>query len=266
MFRSRPSRGFTLVELLVVVGIIAVLMSLLLPSLASARRQANNVKCLSNLRQIGMASLQYSTANKGMLPWIIYPNWSSATGEWYKHLTPYLGRTKSPTGETIDPYTMNNLWVAPLIKGCPEWNAAERYPGETPGWRDSRPGYGMNYRPMMRSSNGLFTGATDTQVGPLPLTPGTNFSGAIPLTKIRPSSTAILYGDSTGFTLGLNWVVSEWNFVPNTNPAWAIKYDGADPERHGYRKAVYANYAFADGHAESLDIKRARRTLMRLSN
>jgi prepilin-type N-terminal cleavage/methylation domain-containing protein/prepilin-type processing-associated H-X9-DG protein len=87
-------KGFTLVELLVVIGIIALLIALLLPSLAKARAQANNVKCLANLHQLGLAYTQYLTNNKGKS--IAYTE--AGTGldpdyvMWQEQLRPYYGK------------------------------------------------------------------------------------------------------------------------------------------------------------------------------
>src|SRR5690606_15992245 len=64
----RSQRAFTLVELLVVIGIIALLISMLLPALNRARQSANNVRCLSNLRQMGTAVEIYANMHQGILP------------------------------------------------------------------------------------------------------------------------------------------------------------------------------------------------------
>jgi prepilin-type N-terminal cleavage/methylation domain-containing protein/prepilin-type processing-associated H-X9-DG protein len=62
------ARAFTLVELLVVIGIIALLISILLPALGKAREQGRNVKCKSNMRQIYIASMMFANDNKQRLP------------------------------------------------------------------------------------------------------------------------------------------------------------------------------------------------------
>jgi prepilin-type N-terminal cleavage/methylation domain-containing protein/prepilin-type processing-associated H-X9-DG protein len=72
---SRQDRGFTLIELLVVVAIIALLISILLPSLNGARRSARAVKCAANLHDVGQAFALYLTENRGYYPpSYVYPS------------------------------------------------------------------------------------------------------------------------------------------------------------------------------------------------
>jgi prepilin-type N-terminal cleavage/methylation domain-containing protein len=84
-FNRLGRAGFTLVELLVVIGIIAVLIALLLPVLSKARGSAHRVSCLSNLRQITMAFHLYAGDNKQRLP-----DPATANQSWESLLRPYL--------------------------------------------------------------------------------------------------------------------------------------------------------------------------------
>lgn len=82
MMRSnrRISRGFTLVELLVVVGIIAALIAILMPALSKARQAAVNVSCLSNMSQVHAAVVMYTNDSHGYYPPTTYDHWQNAVG------------------------------------------------------------------------------------------------------------------------------------------------------------------------------------------
>ena len=69
---TKAHKGFTLVELLIVIGIIALLIAILLPALNKARAAADMVACTSNLRQLGQACFEYQSENNGSFP----PAWS----------------------------------------------------------------------------------------------------------------------------------------------------------------------------------------------
>ena len=227
---SRHARtGFTLIELLVVIAIIAILASILFPVFARARENARRASCQSNLKQAGLAFMQYSQDYDEKMP-ITY---GGATG-WDTSIAPYLG-IKVGTDK------------APLLLSCPS-DAIERlgppaYP-QFAGWQPRtyampmplRTGSGANL--LVHGLGGWYAnnGALSS------CNTAGNVAGCIALAAIpKPAETLLLAEYPAG---GNFFGSSSGIFVPS-----------ALDQSTTSKKAIHLdswNYLFADGHVKWL--------------
>ena len=168
IYTTPARKGFTIVELLVVILIISVLIALLLPALAMAQRTARQVVCLNKLQQIGLAEAMYAQTNNATLPpvfWQFTPTTGTNTSAgWIQFLVPYLlpGEMTPPYGPTSDfvwaGSTQQKSLRASAALLCPE--QILNYPLV---WWDATT-YGMNrdlppYLPVYHVTNGVWSPA-----------------------------------------------------------------------------------------------------------
>jgi prepilin-type N-terminal cleavage/methylation domain-containing protein/prepilin-type processing-associated H-X9-DG protein len=139
-------RGFTLVELLVVIGIIALLISILLPTLASARRSANTVKCLAALKELGHAFQMYAQDNKGTYPAARHNPSDPVQRRWTDMVARYISKRGADFTTQAD---IAKLRYNSVLWGCPEWRKSVEYDPNAPAASAENVynGYGMQYYP-----------------------------------------------------------------------------------------------------------------------
>ena len=280
---SGKGRAFTLVELLVVIGIIAILVGILLPTLQNARRAGNSAKCLSNLRQIGMAHNMYLNDFKQVIVQPVQwdPNFSPTTVFWFQRLSAYMNKKEARQGN------FDQSQISAVFKGCPEWEPIDN---DNNGIPDSdKIGYGMSRRlraPLSRTRYhypGLpVTQAPDPAIpvtspgginGPASASEGPSSKNYLApwwkITNVGKPASRILFGDSRNTWLDPNGPnAANPNGFWDWGPVWNANVGSGDPGRHSKKRWVQgkgdpnytslrANYVFCDGHAETLDPERA---------
>jgi prepilin-type N-terminal cleavage/methylation domain-containing protein/prepilin-type processing-associated H-X9-DG protein len=246
--RQKSPRGFTLVELLVVIGIIALLISILLPALSKAREQANKVACLSNLRQLGIAMISYCTENRGNFP---RPATSASLEEDWIYWQP--GR--DPKDGKLVPYLGGSF--LPKLFRCPSDSEVNSHKGP---YKFS---YTINETMSLAAQGiaGIQPGNHGTHGGPAagesptsPKTPAT-----IKLTQIyRPAEKIMMIDESSTTVDDGCWAPENYSSGSLSNVLSNRHDRGTETAKN--LDAGRGNAVFADGHADFIERVKAMDT------
>ena len=209
--RFRRRRAFTLIELLVVIGIIATLIAILMPALRRARNQAQKVRCMSDLRQIGMAFVAYANTNRGWLPG-----------------AHSICDPRMPPGGAATPVDTGLLWTAGLLRDKEIWKC----PSDQRDRDTFQFSYTYNGRMIVVPGRDLEPNPPVLEENPpLPQWPQLR-----KITSFRDPSRCMTYGEEnvTGRKVG-QYVINDPYFI----------FDDVSDDRHMGKCVI----AYLDGHA-----------------
>ena len=231
-----PPLAFTLIELLVVIAVIAILAGLLLPALAKAKKQAQSVQCLSNVRQMVLATVLYADDNGDQLPfawWYNASNDDASKNNFQTLIVKYIKSSDFKAGTA----TTNSDFAESVFR-CPtrilenHWRGFKNYPGTGNPWKIS---YAMNQYTLL-SYPPAVTSPKTAKLGSVVL-PANTFLIADVSKDLNHPAIIILGKESDG--------------------SYDVGY------RHG---AAYpygkANISFMDGHINSISAKQTNGIVM----
>ncbi len=249
--KFRTKLGFTLIELLVVIAIIAILAAILFPVFGRARENARRSSCQSNLKQIGLAIVQYAGDYDGRYPiGEIYPFGTAAET---------CAKTYLPDAPLFNPFKLQPTWmgiISPYTKStqlyyCPSGpnnNEASKWSG----YNKPEQRFGYSYNPNVLVQGKWEVGGANTILSDCSIVPGKESSAAPSILETRfttPATLALLCDRAT---------TERGNMVCDMATGVTCFLGGRDVDSNGYgfspavRHLGGSNFLYVDGHVKFL--------------
>jgi len=236
-------KGFTLIELLVVIAIIAILAAILFPVFAQAREKARAISCLSNMKQLGLAEMQYVQDNDEVFQ--STDNWGQG---WAELLYPYV-KSRQVYACPDDSRQLPNPWFTDKISYVGNYLLFDTRDVPTP--QGGNPSVGANIAVMAAPSTTVLlyegTNAYVTYLGPNQ--PGNVQTGGVGNFARLTATTGTYAGTATDTS-----AVSDGSGNQYEYPIDVLRHNHGDaPDNAGIIHSGSTNFLAADGHAKFLD-------------